>query len=270
MKDPYQVLGVKENATQDEIRKNYRKLAKKFHPDLNPGKKKIEDRFKEITEAYELIGTEENRHKHDESKRQAQQFSNFQHGYNDDFSDVITNLFSRGNSTAKDIKYQLQISFRDAILGATKNIKFSNGKSVEIKIPAGITHGKTLRFRGLGESSIPQGIKGDALIEILIEPTKDFTRIGDDLETTLKIGLKEAILGGSVTVETIDGSVKLNIVAGTNSGTRLRLRGKGVPKENGGRGDLYVVIQIILPKILDGELVDFIRVWSNKNKTESV
>ncbi len=306
MKDPYGVLGVSKTAAQDEIRNAYRKLAKKYHPDLNPGNKAAEARFKEIQEAYDKIGEPEKRAKFDRGETEEQQQGPFrgrrgpyyyetQTGpgsrYAGSFSfedlfggggasegfdeDLLRDLFGRaragtrrssGARRGEDELYHMEVSFRDAVLGAERQITLPSGKRLEVKIPPGVDTGTRLRFAGQAMPPPGGGPAGDVYVELLVQPSSRFKRSGKDLELELPISLAEALFGGEVRVPTLDGQVMLRIPPGVSSGTKLRVRGKGVPAPGGGeRGDLMVSLQVKMPSRIDPELSQAIRRWSEKH-----
>ena len=289
MRDPYEILGVIKSASAGEIRSAYRKLAKKLHPDLNPGDKKSEEKFKEVSVAYELLSDNEKRAKFDagvidasgNEKPQQRQYYRDYAGANagapganpnyesasgfsdmDGMGDVFAEMFARQaqarrNARGSDVQYRLTVSFLDAINGATQRLTLPDGSTIEVKFPAGINEGQVIRLRGKGQASQGSGGPGDALVEISISPHKFYTRVGDDLLVELPITIKEAALGGPVRVPTASGAVMLNVPAGSSSGAQLRLKGKGVA----GRGDLLVKLRVVLPKRPDQQLNDFLKNW---------
>jgi DnaJ-class molecular chaperone len=296
MKNPYEVLGVSKTATQDEIKSAYRKLAKKLHPDLNPGNKEIENKFKEVAAAYELIGTADQRAKYDRGETQEQQQQQWQQqrqysrgqgpfywetqgGGGDSrysFSDIDPEIFesifgqARGGGFGgsgrqrqrgpQDSHYQLEIDLKDAVLGAEKEITLPSGKRLKVKIPPGIKSGQKLRLAGQGDGG------GDAYIEIIERPSEKFRRVGDDLYIDAPISFADAILSGDVIVPTIDGQVSLKIPKGVTTGTKIRVKGKGAPKRGGGRGDQIVNVQIDIPKDIDPQLENAVREWSRNHE----
>jgi DnaJ-class molecular chaperone len=281
MFDPYSALGVNKTASLDEIKKAYRKLAKKYHPDLNPGNKEAEKKFKDLAHAFDLIGTEDakkkfdaggteeqQRHQYEEyMKRGAQQgnpfyyetqgqgtrySTNFEEGI--DAEDLFSQLFgnrgargTRATRSGEDQLFKMDVEFKEAALGAEKVITLPNGKSLQVKIPAGIEEGKKLRFPGLGGEGAGGGPRGDAFVEIHIKANPHFTREGMDIHSDLPISFFEAANGAEVPVATIDGSVMMKIPSMVSSGAKLRIKNKGVGPE-GHRGNHIVTLKIVLPK----------------------
>jgi DnaJ-class molecular chaperone len=287
-KSPYDVLGIGQTATQDEIRRAYRKLAKESHPDLNPGDRKAEEKFKAASAAYDLLNDPEKRARYDRgeidatgAERPQQRFyRDFQragaepHDYDSasgyaDFDDILSDLFrsEQGARTqfrmrGEDIEYRLEIDFLEAVNGSTKRVVLPDGSSIEVRIPAGIREGQALRLRGKGGAGIGGGPAGDALVMVSIRGHPFFRRNGDDIEVEVPITLREAVLGGRIEVPTTTGNVLLTIPKNASSGTRLRLKGKGVQGTNGNRGDQHVVLKIMLPERPDPDLEAFIRKWT--------
>lgn len=278
MKNPYDVLGLKSDASMDEIKKSYRKLAKKYHPDLNPGNKEAEKKFKEASHAFDLIGTEENRAKYDrgeteeQQQKQYEEFMNrnggrkhyydtqneggrYSYSFGEDFggSDFFENLFGSGRRSGamdfpgNDVNYKMDVSLREAALGSEKVITMPSGKRLQVKIPPGIESGKKLRFKGLGEAGIGKGPRGDAYVEINVLPDETFRLNGKDIEMELPLSFIDAILGREISVPTVDGSVLLKIPSGVSTGTKLRVKGKGAGKE-GERGNQIVILKVVMPK----------------------
>jgi DnaJ-class molecular chaperone len=286
MTDPYKTLGVAKTANLDEIKKAYRKLAKNHHPDLNPGNKEAEKKFKEISNAYDLIGTKEEKdkfdrgetdehkqHQYDEYKKHQQQgstgsnrySSNFSSQYGEDFDadDLFANLFGKGsrrksqggynpNLPGEDQLYHMEVDFKEAAIGGEKVITLPNGKKLSVKIPAGIESGKKLKFKGLGGPGTGSAAAGDAYIEINIKPIPGFVRVEKDIHTEVPISFFEAINGAEIQVPTIDGDVMLKIPAGVSTGSKLRIKNKGVGPELV-RGNQIVTLKIVVPKDLPDE-----------------
>lgn len=283
-KDLYSLLGVSKTATEAELKSAYRKLARKYHPDVNKDNPEAEKKFKEISSAYDILGDKEKRKKYDNNEIDDEGKptgfgtggfggnpfgSGFQHQqYNTDggfdfssiFGDDIFSNFSQGGFGARqsrprkgqDISYTMKISFLDAANGDEKSITV-NGKNINVKIPSGTIDGQTLRLKNLGNSGINGGPNGDALITINVEKHPHFIADGNNILLELPISIKEAILGAKVTVPTISGRVAVNIPAYASSGDKLRLKGKGIKKGKVG-GDQIITLKIISPKTKNADL----------------
>jgi curved DNA-binding protein len=275
--DYYQVLGVPKTATQDEIKKAYRKLARKMHPDLNPNDKEAHKKFQQINEANEVLGDPEKRKKYDqygkdwqhaeqfEQARQSRQQSwggpsqSFSGEYEEGaFSDFFESLFGGPGRSGRQAKFRgqdyqasLQISLKDAYTTHQHTLTV-NGKNIRITIPAGVEDGQVIKLRGYGEPGVNGGPAGDLYITFSIADDPNFKRAGYDLYTTATIDLYTAVLGGEPVIDTFNGKVKLKVAPGTQNGTRVRLKGKGFPvyKEEGEFGDLYVTYQVQIPSHL--------------------
>ncbi|PKF74090.1 DnaJ C-terminal domain-containing protein [Chryseobacterium sp. PMSZPI] len=281
--DYYKILGVDKSATQDDIKKAYRKLARKLHPDLNPDDKEAEKKFKELNEANEVLSNPENRAKYDkygenwkhgeeyekaqQQQRQYQQqnygggFSGADFGEGEGFSDFFQNMFggsggfgrsSRGSASGKfkgqDVQAELNLNLRDAAKTHPQTFEI-NGKKVRITIPAGVYDGQQIKLKGHGNPGVNGGPNGDLYITFNIPVDPNFERIGDDLKTKVAIDLYTAVLGGDVKVNTLDGSVNLKVKPETQNGITVRLKGKGFPvyKKEGEHGDLFVTYEVKLP-----------------------
>jgi DnaJ-class molecular chaperone len=286
MIDPYKVLGVNRSASDEEIKRAYRKLAKKLHPDLNPGDKKIESQFKETTAAYDFLSDPDKRRKYDRgeidesgqprgtrysgrpsgnSGGQQQRRAGRGFGIEDDadFSDdLFSDFFGFGKGAGDSIKlkgadvsYQVRVPFLEAVLGTKQRLQLADGKNLEVQLPPGTDTGQTLRLKGQGLPGRGGAPAGDAFIEVTVEPHPIFSRDGNDILVELPITLYEAVLGATINVPTIDGKVSVKVPAGANSGTQLRLRSKGVQAgKSGARGDQYVRLVAVLPKEVDPDL----------------
>jgi DnaJ-class molecular chaperone len=287
--DPYELLGVKKDASQSEIQSAFRQLAKKLHPDLNPGDKDALSKFQEISGAYDILGDEKKRARFDrgeidasgaEQQPQRQYYRDFAQGgeghqrYENaegfadfgDADDVLSSLFSRGRRGVRlrgaDRHYRLDVDFLDAVNGATPRIGLPDGSSLDVVIPPGARDGQTLRLAGKGEPGPNGGEPGDALIELGVRPHPLFKQDGADIRLELPISLAEAVLGGKVTVPTPKGPVVATIPKGSNTGKVLRLKGRGVPERGGKHGDEYVTLRVMLPDPPDAALEEFVRGWS--------
>ncbi len=287
--NPYEILKVAPTATQEDIKAAYRKLAKKFHPDLNPGNKEAESRFKDINAAYSLVDSVENRAKFDQGEvdekqyRQAQQrgapfYSQTQTGggrYSNNGSnpfegmdsETLGDLFSHfgrsapNNRPQREETYQVEISFTDAVLGAEREITFPNGKTVQLKIPAGVDSGIRLRFAGKGENG------GDAFVQVNILPSLNFKRDGKDILTDADVPFDVAILGGEIKVPVVDGVILLKIPPDARDGQKMRVTGKGVPF-GGDRGALIVKLNVKLPAKVDDEFRLAVAAWSARQNAQ--
>jgi DnaJ-class molecular chaperone len=284
--DPYKVLGVKKDASQEAIQQAYRRLAKKLHPDLNPGKKKAEEQFKEVSAAYDIVGDSEKRARFDRgeidasgAERPTQRFyRDFAEGASPystdagyaDFAgaeDVLSQMFGGAVRTGvripgADVHYRLELDLLDALNGGKQQITLPDGSSLEVKIPAGTRDGQVLRLRGKGRPGLGKDAPpGDALIDVAVRPHRIFLRKGDDIHVDLPITLTEAVLGARVTVPTPSGAVSMTVPKWTNTGAVLRLRGKGAPRADGTKGDELVTVRVALPEKPDPELEKFVEHW---------
>jgi DnaJ-class molecular chaperone len=292
MKNPYDVIGVAPKASQEEIQKAYRALAKKYHPDLHPGDKDAEERFKEVTAAYDLLSDPEKRMRFDKGEIDASgaerrersfyrayadgsagaKYSPFGESGTSGFAaeDLFTDIFGQFSGGERrqfrmqgaDVTYTLRCAFLDAINGASKRITFPDGKTLDVTIPKGTRDRQTLRLKGQGMAGIGGGPPGDAYIEVHVEPHAFFTRKDDNIHVEVPVTLSEAVLGARIRVPTVDGPVSLTVPPESNTGTTLRLRGKGVLSGTGsGRGDQYVTVKVVLPEAPDKELKEFLEGW---------
>jgi DnaJ-class molecular chaperone len=293
--DPYQELGVSRSASADEIRKAFRKLAKQLHPDQNPGDKAAEERFKRVSAAFDLLGDEEKRKKFDRGQIDAQGHETMGAGFDPfsrggyrgqgggpdmggasfegvDLNDILGEMFggrmggggggrSRGfNTKGADVRARLEIELEDAIAGAKKRISFTDGRVIDVTIPKGAADGQVLRLKGQGAPG--RGGPGDALIELIIRPHRVYRREGDTLVMDLPVTVPDAVLGAKVQAPTPEGPVSLTVPKGSNSGSTLRLKGRGmVDPRTGKRGDLLARLVVVLPESPDKELESFAENW---------
>jgi DnaJ-class molecular chaperone len=269
--DPYGILGVSKSSTQDEIKSAYRKLAKKLHPDLNPGNKAIEDKFKQVNNAYEMVGTPEERTKFDRGDFDQAQFSSQRKNQERPFyyetqepgsrysSRLFEDLFG-DHLRPEDEQYSMDIDFVTSILGGEQEITLPTGKKMKVKIPSGLKSGTRLR---LPSKDIQK--QGHIYIAVHVKPSSVFRRIDNNIETDLSISLPEAVLGGEVQVQTVDGPIMLNVPKGLSSGSKVRVKGKGVPLLGQNRGDQFVIIKIVMPTLPDAQLEAVILEWSKSH-----
>ena len=275
--DYYKILGLDKNASAEDIRKAYRKLARKHHPDLNPNDKEAHKKFQQINEANEVLSDPEKRKKYDqygkdwqhaeefEKARQQRQYQSTRGGQEfsgdfggEDFSDFFSSLFGGGNGSrsrsretkfrGQDYEAELHLDLREAYKTHQQMLTV-NGKNIRITIPAGIENGQKIKLKGHGGPGINNGPNGDLYITFHIADDPQFKRSGNDLYTTAEIDLYTAVLGGETTVDTLSGKVKLKVAPGTQNGTKVRLKGKGFPvyKQEGHYGDLYITYQVKIP-----------------------
>lgn len=273
--DYYKVLEIDKNATEAEVKKAYRKLARKYHPDLNPNDKESERKFKEINEANEVLSHPENRKKYDQygedwkqsdeynqAKQQQSRRGGPQGGFGGfsgggDYSDFFESMFGgrsaggRSRNSAykgEDYNAELNLDLKDVYTTHKQGLTVK-GKNIRLTIPAGVENGQKIKINGLGGEGINGGPKGDLYITFTIENRTKFKLDKHDLHATETIDLYSAILGGEITVDTFDGKVKLKVMPGTQNGTKVKLKGKGFPiyKKEGHFGDLYITYQIIIP-----------------------
>ena len=272
--DYYQILGIKKNATESDIKKAYRKLARKYHPDLNPNDKEAEKKFKEINEANEVLSHAESRAKYDKygkDWKHANEFENAQQqqqrprgqqkqsfgGFSDgDYSDFFESMFGgeggRRSSNigfrGQDFTAELQLDLKDVYTTHKRTLTI-NGKNIRLTIPAGVKNGQTIKISGQGGEGVHGGPSGDLFIQFSIGNQTPFKRDNDHLFTTVDIDLYTALLGGEISIDTFDGKVKLKVKPETQNGTKVKLKGKGFPvyKKEGEFGDLYITYNVLLP-----------------------
>ena len=289
MKDLYKTLGVAENSDDASIKKAYRKLAKEYHPDVTGNDKKKTERFKEINEAYAVIGDSQKRKEYDRLKHAPVRPDGMPEGFdadafartfggaratagsgefgNFDVNDIFSSLFGGGGGAAaatqswggrvrtrqargSDVIGQLPVTFAEAALGTKRTIRTGGGSTVEITVPPGVENGGRLRVPGKGaEAPSSGGVPGDLYLDLDVRPDPHLRRAGEDIELDLPVTISEAVLGARVEVPTIEGPVTVTIPPGTSSGARLRLRGRGIKNADGTRGDQIVRVEIVAPKI---------------------
>jgi curved DNA-binding protein len=290
-RDLYEILGVSRTATTEEIKKAYRKLAKQYHPDVNPGNKAAEEKFKEVTAAFEVLSDEKRRKLYDEfgadslrtgfDAKKAEEYRKWQRqgappggmpfDFGDfeqvnvgdygafDFGSIFGDLFGGGGAgrarvrrgpvrqAGADAVARIEISLREAVLGSERDVRV-DGRTLRVKIPAGVTDGSQIRLAGQGGPGSHGGPAGDLFLEVKIQEHPHVRVEGKDLHVDLPVTIPEAVNGAEVRLPTFEGPVSLRVPRGAQSGTRLRLRGKGLPDLKGGsRGDLYAIVQLVLP-----------------------
>ena len=298
----YDILGVSRRATEDDIRRAFRKLAKELHPDLNPGNPAAAERFKKVAAANDILSDPEKRRQYDageidwkgEPRRPqwppggsarshagapgAGARARTQQGAFDDFNftDIFSEAFggaaraagTRGFGAARgqDLRYTLELDFLEAVAGAKKRVTLPEGGVLDLSVPEGVTDGQVLRLKGKGLPGHGGGAAGDALVEIKVRSHAQFKRQGDDIAVEVPITLDEAVLGAKIEAPTISGRVQLTIPKGTSSGKTFRLKGKGVVNRSAGTmGDELVTVRIVLPDVIDESLSYFFSEWRQKN-----
>ena len=297
MADPYKTLGVARDATEADIKKAYRKLAKELHPDRNKDNPKASERFSQVTNAYDLLNDKDKRARFDRGEidgdgnpaapfgfgggggGRPQPGGGFRsEGYESggpDMSDIFEGLFGgaqrggggfssgfgrRAQPKGENVAYRLQVPFVEAATLEPQRVTLADGKTLDLKLPAGVETGTQMKLGGKGEPG--PGGAGDAILTIDVQPHRFFTRDGDDVRIDLPISLAEAVLGGSIKAPTVDKPVMLTIPKGTTSGKTLRLKGKGFHKKGGGRGDQLVTLMIDIPAN-DAALATFVEGWKD-------
>jgi DnaJ-class molecular chaperone len=301
--DPYATLGVARGASEADIKKAYRKLAKELHPDRNKDNPKASERFSQVTQAYDLLTDKDKRARFDRGEIDGEGNPTAPFGFGGhpaggpqggfradfggggdggDFGDIFEGLFgggTRGRSgpggfsggfggfgrraqpKGANVPYRLSVAFEDAATLAAQRITLGDGKTIDLKLPAGVETGTQMRLGGKGEEG--PGGAGDAIVTIEIQPHRFYTRDGNDILLDLPVSLSEAVLGAEVRVPTPDGAVMLKVPKGTSSGKVLRLKNRGFHKKGGGRGDLLVTLMVDLP-VNDDALIEFAQGWKDK------
>jgi DnaJ-class molecular chaperone len=302
MRDPYEVLGVAKGASEADIKKAFRALAKKHHPDKHAGDAAAKKKFQEISAAYDILGDKDKRAQFDAGAigpdgnprgfdprqgggfRQGSPFGFGAGGGNRDFhftfddaeaagggsfEDLLAGMMGGGRRGAprqargEDFTAAVTVSLSEAVAGGTRRVVMANGEQIDVKIPVGVRDGQTIRVKGRGGAGRGGGPNGDVLLQVSVAPHPFLTRDGNDLRMDLPVTLKEAVAGGKVPVPALSGSLAVTVPAGSNTGTTLRLKGKGVPahaKEEA--GDLYVRLVISLPDQPDAALRAFVEGWT--------
>jgi DnaJ-class molecular chaperone len=299
-KDPYETLGVQKTDSEAAIRSAYRKLAKRHHPDVNPGKPEAAERFKEISAAYGILSDKDKRARFDrgeidaagnEVPPQRPFYRDFgdaagrekyrtQAGFDEEgLESIFAQAFGAQSARARagagaggrrfsmrgqDAQYQLTIDFLDAVNGTTRRVTLPDGRTLDVRIPAGVRDGQIIRLKGQGMPGIGDGAPGDALVEITVAPHPLFRREGDDIIVELPVTLQEAVLGTTLEVPTIKGPVRLTIPPNSGAGTRLRLRGRGIE----GKGHQFVELHPVLPPADEPELAEFLKTWKPRHPVD--
>jgi DnaJ-class molecular chaperone len=295
MKDPYETLGVTRSATDQEIKDAFKKLARKFHPDLHPGDKEAEANFKGISAANDLLKDKEKRRKFDAgeidasgAERPQQRFYRdfadapsytshaAQDGFdnNEDLEEFLAKAFagrgqrSEGTFRARgqDVSYVLPVAFLEAATGATCTITLPEGKTLQVAVPEGAEDRQMLRLKEQGMPGYGGGPPGDAYVELHVQQHPFFHRKDDNIHVEIPVTLREAVLGGRIEVPTIDQPVTVTIPKGSNAGTTLRLRERGIRNlKTGQRGHQLITLKVVLPAAEESELVEFLEAWQPKN-----
>lgn len=287
--DPYSVLGLTRAASDEDIRRAFRRLAKELHPDLNPTDKAASERFQRVAAAYEVLGDADKRQRFDRGEidaagepRRSYQSAGAGRGAGGPgspdfgFGDIFSDLFGqRGGPRGpgqgfglrgQDMRYTLDVEFMEAVLGARKRVTMPEGGQLDLAVPEGVTDGQVLRLKGKGAPGVRGGEAGDALVEVRVRVHDHFKRQGDDLLVDIPITLDEAVLGAKVEVPTAAGRVTITIPKGTSSARAFRLKGKGVRNATSGTsGDQIVTVRIVLPEAIDDSLAYFLAEWKKKH-----
>lgn len=288
--DPYNVLGLSRSASDEDIRRAFRRLAKELHPDVNPGNASATERFKRVSAAYELLGDPDKRRRFDAGEIDAagEPRRTYQHagsgrpggpqggpggadfGFGDMFSDLFGQRGARGGAgfgmRGQDMRYTLDIEFMEAVHGARKRVTMPEGGQLDLVVPEGVVDGQVLRLKGKGGAGFRGGEAGDALVEVRVRPHAVFKRSGEDLLLDVPLTIDEAVLGARIEVPTAAGRVMLTVPKGISSGQSLRLKGKGVRQSaTGATGDQIITVKIVLPEEIDESLAYFLTEWRKKH-----
>ena len=294
MGDPYETLGVKRSATDKEIKEAFKKLARKFHPDLHPGDKEAEGKFKDISAANDLLKDKEKRRRFDAGEIDASGAERPQERFYRDFADgppyaphaaqdgfanneeleeFLARAFAGGGSRSQstfrargqDVSYVLPVGFLDVANGAARTITLPEGKTLQVTIPEGAEDRQMLRLKEQGMPGFGGGPAGDAYVELHVEPHPFFRRKDDNIHVEVPVTLKEAALGAQIKVPTIGGPVTMTVPKGSNTGTTLRLRDRGIRnRKSGQRGHQFISLKVVLPAAEEPELVAFLETWQPK------
>ncbi len=288
--DPYKVLGLAKTATEDEIRRTYRKLAKELHPDLNPvNRAAAEERFKAVASAYAIVGDDTKRRQYDqgligadgEPRRPQRAYAGAGHpfagragpgggdefGFGDIFGDVFGRRTGGVGLRGQDVRYTLEVEFLESASGTKKRVTLPEGGTLDLAVPAGVADGQVLRLKAKGQPAPRGGEPGDALVEIKVRAHADFKRTGDDIEIEVPITIDEAVLGAKIEVPTVSGRVHVTIPKATSSGAVFRLKGRGIVNAATARaGDQLVRVRIVLPETIDDNLAYFLSEWRQTHK----
>lgn len=291
MQDPYEILGVSRSATDKEIKDAFKKLARKFHPDLHPGDKEAEEKFKDISAANDFLKDKEKRRRFDAGEIDASGAERPQERFYRDFADgpayashaaqdgfasneeleeFLARAFAGGGrrsqggfrARGQDVSYVLPVAFMDVVNGAVRTITLPEGKTLQVTIPEGAEHRQMLRLKGQGMPGFGGGPAGDAYVELHVEPHPFFHRKDDNIHIDVPVTLKEAMLGARIEVPTINGPVTVTIPKGSNTGKTLRLRERGIRnRKSGQRGHQLITLKVVLPEAEEPELVAFLETW---------
>ena len=298
MKDPYETLGVNRSATDKEIKEAFKKLARKFHPDLHPGEKEAETKFKDLSAANDLLKDKEKRRRFDAGEIDAtgaerpqekfyREFADgpayashaTQDGFanNEELEEFLARAFAGGGrpshgtfrARGQDVSYVLPVGFLEVANGATRTIALSEGKTLQVTIPEGGEDRQMLRLKGQGMPGFGGGPVGDAYVELHVEPHPFFNRWDNNIHVEVPVTLKEAVLGARIDVPTIGGPVVVTVPKGSNTGTTLRLRDRGIrDRKSGQRGHQMINLKVVLPSVEESELVAFLETWQPKTQQD--